>query len=426
MKSSISAKKLFVIAMVLGHSMWIALLSGNLSTLLAQSSSSHVLHQVEPGDTWQALAWQYGLSEDVVRSANPHFNTQGEPSIGTEIVVPVDDHQIRNRGLLIRTGSAGFLEIGSLHNSNPWQIALLNEFPSPYSPLLNQQIFLPNSETLPRELPMGFQSFELAALPVLPGQVIVFRAQMNRPVSVTVSLSDVRFVVQETEEKVVGIAGTGAFFPTGKHDLTVEVEGFPSWVQPIDIKPGEWTYEQINLTGSAAAIDQASIREEWERLSAVWSKVTPEIRWQGLFRLPIDNYLGFSSLYGAHRSYNGGPYSSYHEGLDFSAYGGTPVLAPAQGTVSLAELLYVRGGAVIIDHGYGIFSGLYHMSEVLVSPGQHVEKGQVIGSVGSTGLSTGNHLHWDFLVGGTQVDPLSWLDKDIGCWLLEGVGAACN
>lgn len=420
-----SGKKPLLIAMIFVHSIWIALFSGSQSNLLAQGTSSQVIHLVEPGDTWRALAWQYGVSEDVVRSANPHLNSLGEPSIGTEIVVPVEDPQIKNRGFLIRSDTAGLIAVSTLHNSNPWQLALLNDFQSLYSPLLNRPIFIPNGETIPRELPTGFRSFDIAAIPILPGQVIGFRAQLNRPVSVTASLSDVHFVVPQGKDRVVGIAGTGAFFPTGNHDLTVVVEGFPPWVQPLNISPGEWTYEQINLTGTAAAIDQASIRDEWERLSLVWSMVTPEIRWQGTFRLPIDNYLDFSSLYGAHRSYNGGPYSSYHEGLDFSAYGGTPVKAPATGIVSLAEFLYVRGGAVIIDHGYGVFSGLYHMSEILVQPGQYVEEGQVIGNVGSTGLSTGNHLHWDFLVGGTQVNPLSWLDKDLGCWLLEGIGTAC-
>ncbi len=421
-----SRKKHLIMAMIFVHSIWIALLSGSLSTLLAQGTSPQVIHLVEPGDTWRALALQYGVSEDVVRGANPHINSRGEPAIGTEIVLPVDDPLIENRGLLIRSVKAGLLELSTLHNANPWQLALINDFRSPYSPHLNRPIFIPDGETIPRELPIGFRSLELSASPILPGQVIGFRAQLNRPVSVTATLADVRFAVPQKEDRVIGIAGTGAFFPTGNHDFTVAVEGFPPWVQPLNIKPGIWTYEQINLTGSAAAIDQASIREEWERLSTVWSMVSPEIRWQATFRLPIDNFLEFSSLYGAHRSYNGGPYSSYHEGLDFSAYGGTPVLAPAAGIVTLAEFLYVRGGAVIIDHGYGVFSGLYHMSEVLVQPGQRVEAGQVIGSVGSTGLSTGNHLHWDLLVGGTQVDPLTWLDRDLGCWLLEGIGTACD
>ena len=68
--------------------------------------------------------------------------------------------------------------------------------------------------------------------------------------------------------------------------------------------------------------------------------------------------------YGARRSYNGGPYNTSHEGTDFAAYGGTAVTAPAAGTIVLAEPLAARGGAVIIDHGLGVYSGYYHLSTV--------------------------------------------------------------
>jgi murein DD-endopeptidase MepM/ murein hydrolase activator NlpD len=142
--------------------------------------------------------------------------------------------------------------------------------------------------------------------------------------------------------------------------------------------------------------------------------------------LPLENYLSISSDFGARRSYNGGPYQSYHEGLDFSAYGGTEVLAPSAGTVVLAENLYVRGGAVIINHGLGLFSGTYHLQEVLIQSDQTLEKGQIIGLVGSTGLSTGNHLHWDLLVGGIWVSPQAWLDSGLACWVLEGWGTPCQ
>ena len=142
--------------------------------------------------------------------------------------------------------------------------------------------------------------------------------------------------------------------------------------------------------------------------------------------MPLENYLSISSEFGARRSYNGGPYQSYHEGLDFSAYGGTEVLAPAAGTVVLAENLYVRGGAVIINHGLGFFSGTYHLQEVLVQSDQSLEEGQIIGLVGSTGLSTGNHLHWDLLVGGIWVSPQAWLDSGLACWVLEGWGTPCQ
>jgi murein DD-endopeptidase MepM/ murein hydrolase activator NlpD len=153
--------------------------------------------------------------------------------------------------------------------------------------------------------------------------------------------------------------------------------------------------------------------------------VSPEPLWQDAFQEPVNDYLEISSTFGARRSTNGGPYNRYHEGVDFSAYGGTPVLAPAGGVVVVAEPLYVRGGAVIIDHGLGVYSGYYHLSEVLVEAGTAVSPGDPIGAVGTTGLSTGNHLHWDLLIGTTWVDAAAWLEQDMACWILDGWGQPC-
>lgn len=89
-----------------------------------------------------------------------------------------------------------------------------------------------------------------------------------------------------------------------------------------------------------------------------------------------------SANYGARRSYNGGPYPTYHEGVDFSAYAGTPVMAPAAGTVALAEPLTVRGGAVILDHGLGVYTGYYHLSAIHATVGQQVQPGDVLGEAG--------------------------------------------
>jgi murein DD-endopeptidase MepM/ murein hydrolase activator NlpD len=202
--------------------------------------------------------------------------------------------------------------------------------------------------------------------------------------------------------------------------------GRPLWTQPWLVTPGQWTFEQITYTGQAATIDAETIRQERERLAAIWGQFTAQPYWSADFAEPLRDYLGYSSLYGARRSYGGGPYDRYHEGLDFSAYGGTTVHAPAAGHVVLAEQLAARGGAVIIDHGLGVFSGYYHLSEVLVPAGQMVAPGDQLGRVGSTGLSTGNHLHWDLLVGGIWVDPAAWREGRMACWLLEGLGLPCE
>jgi murein DD-endopeptidase MepM/ murein hydrolase activator NlpD len=68
----------------------------------------------------------------------------------------------------------------------------------------------------------------------------------------------------------------------------------------------------------------------------------------------------------------------------------------------------IRGRSVIIDHGAGVKSGYHHLAETLVSEGSLVEAGQVVGAAGSTGLSTGPHLHWEVTVWGVNVDPLQW------------------
>jgi murein DD-endopeptidase MepM/ murein hydrolase activator NlpD len=99
--------------------------------------------------------------------------------------------------------------------------------------------------------------------------------------------------------------------------------------------------------------------------------------------------------------------------MDIAANMGDPVQAANRGRVALAEALKVRGNAVIIDHGLGVYSCYYHLSEIRVQKGQMIEKGQVIGLVGSTGLSTGPHLHWEMRVTGNPVNPIQWTQRAI-------------
>lgn len=115
------------------------------------------------------------------------------------------------------------------------------------------------------------------------------------------------------------------------------------------------------------------------------------------------------------RNYDSGVNSmdSFHAGQDFGAPVGVPVTAPAAGVVSLAEPLSIRGNAVILDHGRGVYTGYWHSSGLRVTPGQAVNIGDVIGLVGNTGLSTGAHLHWELRIDGVAVDPMQFVDEAI-------------
>ncbi len=120
-----------------------------------------------------------------------------------------------------------------------------------------------------------------------------------------------------------------------------------------------------------------------------------------------------SEVFGVKRIYNQGAKSWYHGGLDIAAPGGTPIAAPWEGTVILTEPFEAHGNTVLVDHGFGVVSTYLHMKQIHVAPGQHLAAGDIIGEVGTTGASTGNHLHFQINVHGIQVDPLDFLDNKI-------------
>ena len=113
-----------------------------------------------------------------------------------------------------------------------------------------------------------------------------------------------------------------------------------------------------------------------------------------------------SSSYGRRRHPILG-YSRMHAGIDFAARSGTPIYAVTDGTVAFAGRHGGHGNYVKLSHGGGLGTGYGHMSRIAVSSGQRVRRGQVIGYVGSTGLSTGPHLHYEMFRGGANVNPSS-------------------
>ena len=357
-----------------------------------------------------------------LQTAYGHPNQQRELPIGATISLLAEGTE--RTGVIKRPFYSPFT-LALQHQASPWQIAIASNQPNPYRPALHAPLILPNAPTPLRELPPTFESLELSQVPAVPGQALALRGVVRGQEEVGVFLWERPFDTFQNNQNLVALGATGAFFGAGEPALTIRINNKPLWSQPWRFVDDSWTFQQITLTGSAAEIDQASIQQEREHLFTLWAERTPEPLWQAPFQIPIENYLSISSLFGARRSYNGGPYRTYHEGVDYAAYGGTPVQATAAGTVILAEILYVRGGAVIIDHGLGIFSGYYHLSSINVTPGENVVAGQTVGGVGTTGLSTGNHLHWDLLVANTWIDGSWWQAEDIACWIRFGWGEPC-
>ena len=132
------------------------------------------------------------------------------------------------------------------------------------------------------------------------------------------------------------------------------------------------------------------------------NRVTPDREWRGKFSAPADAPI--SDVYGSQRIFNGKAQRP-HYGLDFRVPSGTPVVTMNQGKVLLARFLYFEGNCVVIDHGQGLLTLYFHLSEIKVKEGDTVKKGEEVGLSGGTGRATGPHLHVAVRWQGTYLDP---------------------
>jgi murein DD-endopeptidase MepM/ murein hydrolase activator NlpD len=149
------------------------------------------------------------------------------------------------------------------------------------------------------------------------------------------------------------------------------------------------------------------IRLEQELVQGVRQRAheTPRM-WRAPFLRPSPGAV--SSVFGVARVFNG-VLRSRHWGVDFAAQRGAPVRAANRGVIALVADLYFSGTTVLIDHGAGLVTGYFHLSKVLVVPGDTVRTGQLLGRAGASGRVTRPHLHWFAAYGSVTVDPLDLL-----------------
>ena len=174
---------------------------------------------------------------------------------------------------------------------------------------------------------------------------------------------------------------------------------------PVKVLDNRKPIQYIYLDPDKSSLEATN--KEINEISSAFRLKTEEKYAQGKFSYPSTAVK--SSPFGVKRSYNKGPVDSYHKGLDFAGKMGSPVLAPADGKVALTGLekdgFQVHGNTILIDYGHALSSIYLHLSKIDVKKGDMVTKGQKIGEVGHTGISTGPHLHWGTYLYGTSVDP---------------------
>ncbi len=272
----------------------------------------------------------------------------------------------------------------------------------------------PAPTTTPAPLePVVFDPPEL----VQGGHSVVY---FNEPATAaTVSFGGKQYPMLKDGDRWWAIIGVGAFSSPGLAPVSIAYKATAQAVtesiaRSIAIVDREFPVEYITLDPQTASLLAPDIvNKEIARRAAVFAGYTAQRLWSGAFTKPAAGPV--SGIYGEGRSYNNGPVTDYHKGTDFVGGIGDDVYAAAAGRVVFVAELQVRGNTVVVDHGAGVMTAYHHLSEFLVSEGQAVTPGQLIARIGSTGLVTGPHLHWEVIVRGVEVDGRLWLTgEDIG------------
>jgi hypothetical protein len=176
----------------------------------------------------------------------------------------------------------------------------------------------------------------------------------------------------------------------------------------LNVTPRDWPIERVEGVPPATVNPPPDIaaRIQREQAEVVAARNRDDARedFAHGFIWPVTGRI--SGRFGNQRIYNGDP-KAPHSGMDIAVPQGTPVKAPADGIITFAKPdLYLTGGTVLLDHGFGLSSNFLHLSRIDVKVGQHVHQGDVIGAAGMTGRATGPHVHWGFNWFGVRLDPL--------------------
>jgi murein DD-endopeptidase MepM/ murein hydrolase activator NlpD len=185
--------------------------------------------------------------------------------------------------------------------------------------------------------------------------------------------------------------------------------------QTLQVKSKSFPTDRLTVTKQQEAMKQDTdrINADQRKINLARSKSDPTFASTDSFMMPIQGRL--STPYGYTRYVNG-KYDGSHTAIDLAAPTGTEIHATNGGRSVLADELYLTGNSIYMDHGMNLFSQYAHLSKLLVKTGDIVKKGDVIGLVGTTGFSTGPHLHFTFWVGNNPVNPNLFFDATPFQW----------
>jgi len=269
-------------------------------------------------------------------------------------------------------------------------------------------------------LPMPLPAQETAApIQVKQGEVALITLALEPGISSVMGKflgHPIPFFKKGGGDEYAAMIGIDLDQPVGSHPFVVTWEKGESTDRreiPIEVVAASFATQSLKLPKGMVDLDPATlarVEKEQARMKEIFNRSADRKLWEAAFIVPTEGKV--AGTFGLRRIMNGQPRNP-HTGEDITAPLGSPVLASNGGKVILVGDFYFNGHSVIIDHGLGLFSMYFHLSETSVKEGETVAKGQTIGSVGQSGRATGPHLHWGVRLNGARVNPFSLVEKTL-------------
>jgi murein DD-endopeptidase MepM/ murein hydrolase activator NlpD len=414
---------LFLLTGLLLSSAWFALV-GSSAPALAQTPEAQS-YTVVAGDTLGEIATRYGVSLEALSAANgivdPNLLEVGQVLIIPGASAPVPGLATSDAAVVRARPGDTLAAIAARHSQPLETLTTLNALSDTTRLFPGQPLLLPRTAVAAGTLRFGAVTAVQVPDLLLQGRTGRVVVQTKRPLELRGLWNELPISFAPLPDDplrqwaylpVPALIAPSSYWFTLSYTASNGLMLHQTW--PVAVGDGGYLSEILALPPDRGALlDPTLIQAELEKVVAAWSPVTPDLLWTQPFSRPIGLEYDTTSPFGTRRSYDGGPVSDYHAGQDFGAPEGVPIVAPGDGVVALAEPLTVRGNAVIVNHGRGLYAGYWHLSEIRVVPGQAVKQGDVLGLVGNTGLSTGAHLHWELRIYGIAVDPMQFVAESL-------------
>lgn len=372
------------------------------------------------GESLTSLSRSYQVPEEMIVKLN-RLTSPLELYQGVSVVLVADPDQgadeLSRKRIALRPGQT-VLESALQANLNPWELLLENGLDGAWKLIPGEVVnHFDGGDGGPGAFPEEVENITISPSRFSQGDTVVIRIKTVPGVDLEGGFGDFGLHFFDAGEgDFVAFQGIHAKAEPGIEPLSLAgslPDGTPlAYQQMVRIHSGNYPYEKL-INIPPETIGEKVSASEQEILTSVVSRFTGQKYWKNGFGSPVPEVLSecWPSLYGNRRSFNGSGFNYFHSGLDFCGSIGVDIFSAARGEVVYTGSLTIHGNTTVIDHGWGVYTLYAHQSQIMVEEGDRVQKGDLIGKVGTTGRSTGPHLHWEVWVGGVQVDPVNWLGE---------------